>query len=115
MVMGVVKDEVYGARLRPLLLVDDGREWDDNDGMDLEDYLTTRQAWELAKELADAPEDTVSQQAITDAARSGKIEGAQKMWDNEKAPWIFSRDAFEFWLKNRKPRGRPRKSEKNGV
>lgn len=72
---------------------------------ELDEMITTREAWELAQKHGES----VSQQAITDAARAGNIVGARKLWNNEKAPWIFSRESFLHWLGSRRSPGRPPK------
>jgi len=74
---------------------------------ELDDMITTREAWELAKEM----EVDVSHDSITQAARSGNIENARKLWDNVKAPWLFPRNSFISWLDNRRSPGRPKKIE----
>jgi hypothetical protein len=73
--MGVREDEVrYGVGLRPLFLVDDGREWDDNDGMDLEDVLTIVEAQELAYEMGIE----LSASYIARSAKAGRILNSRK-------------------------------------
>ncbi|MCA9873053.1 MAG: hypothetical protein KC441_05345 [Anaerolineales bacterium] len=73
---------------------------------DLDEMITTREAWELAQEMGD----DITQDGITSAARSGRILGAQKLWNNQKAPWVFTRESFLYWLENRRSPGRPPKN-----
>lgn len=74
---------------------------------ELDEMITTAEALKLVEALGKP----ITRQAITDAAREGNIEGARKLWDNEKAPWIFERKAFLSWLENKRSPGRPRKEE----
>lgn len=77
---------------------------------ELDDMVTTAQAKEIAAELGVA----IDVSTIAAAARRWQqggdngIEGARKLWDNEKAPWLIPRAAFVHWIKNRRNRGRPR-------
>lgn len=72
---------------------------------ELDEMITTREAWEIAKKMGEK----LSHDSITQAARNGNIENARKLWDNIKAPWIFPHESFLFWLENRRSPGRPKK------
>jgi hypothetical protein len=94
----------YGVGLRPLFLVDDGREWDDNDGMDLEDFITVAEACELLKDT----KHQASRVAISGAARrwyESKSESGIAGTTKRGNIYFFPRESFWEWVRNRKPRG----------
>lgn len=68
------------------------------------EYLTTAEAVELAAEMGHK----IKQDAVTQAAYSGRIKEARKLWDSKRAPWLIKRDCFIDWLENRRSPGRPK-------
>lgn len=64
---------------------------------DLENMLTTQQAYRLAMELGDR----TSRVAITQAAKRGAIKGAVKLGaENSTSGWLLPREEFLEWLRN---------------
>lgn len=77
---------------------------------DLADVVTTTEAQQLAADLG-VPIDVSTIAAAARRWQRGDdngIEGARKLWDNEKAPWLIPRASFLHWLETRRSRGRPR-------
>lgn len=68
------------------------------------EFITTAEAVELAREWGTE----IAQESIANAARRKRIDGAKKMWDNPKAPWIFPTGAFEDWVLSERSKGRPK-------
>ncbi len=79
---------------------------------ELDEMLTTRQAYELAQEM----DNPVSRSAITQAAKRGMegnsdsgIEGAVKM-GGETSAWLLPRDSFMKWLQSHRTWGKKSKA-----
>ena len=70
------------------------------------EYLTTAEAVELAAEMGYK----ISKSYIARSAKNGRIEGCSKIGEGDQAPWLMPKPGFVEWVKNRKPRGRPRDS-----
>lgn len=67
---------------------------------DIEDYLTTAEAVELAEKIGKK----FTRQYITMSARGGKIEGCVKMGASRTGIWLIPRPAFIEWLgEDRRP------------